>query len=370
MSSHTTSGLRVTLVLGGGGLKGLAHIGVFRALEERGVSVALTIGTSMGALIAGAWASGMPIREMEARARLVRRRHVFQVAHVDMALRRMNSPAIYRREPLDELITSLIGDVRFDDLWRPLLVNTVDLHAGRQVFWGMVGRRDARVRDAVYASCALPGMFPPRTIGNRTYVDGAVIENLAVRLAGVLSPDPVIAVNLTAMGTVRTPAETTGFAATYARGLEIVMQSQIEGNLRGWHGPPLLLIEPKVSGVSMFAFNRTGALVAEGRRATLEALDALATPLDRLGGGVHPRRNVKVRVDPELCIGCRLCATRAPAVFRMEGDKAVVIQETHEWGPVPAPYVSDCPTAAIKVETEGLSVSPSPAAPQLRSPGR
>jgi ferredoxin len=183
-------------------------------------------------------------------------------------------------------------------------------------------------------------------------VDGAVIENLAVRLAGVLSPDPVIAVNLTAMGTMRTEAETTGFAATYARGLEIVMQSQIEGNLRGWHGPPLLLIEPKVSGVPMFSFNRTASLVAEGRRATLEALDSLTTPLDQLGGGLHPRRNVTVRVDEELCIGCRLCATRAPAVFRMEGDKAAVIQRSHEWGPVPAPYVSDCPTAAIKVDAD------------------
>ncbi len=357
MSSHPTSGLRVTLVLGGGGLKGLAHIGVFRALEERGISTALTIGTSMGSLVAGAWASGMPIREMEARARLVRRRNVFQVAHFDMALKRMMSPAIYRREPLEELIKSLIGEVRFDDLWRPLLVNTVDLHAGRQVFFGMVGRRDALVRDAVYASCALPGMFPPQTIGSRTYVDGAVIENLAVRLAGVLSPDPVIAVNLTAMGTVRTPAQTAGFAATYARGLEIVMQSQVEGNLRGWHGPPLLLIEPRVSGASMFDFNRTPALIAEGRRATLEALDSLARPLDQLGGGVHPRRNVRVRVEPELCIGCRLCATRAPAVFRVEDDKAVVIQAEHEWGPLAAPYVAECPTGAIKVEAAGTATA-------------
>ena len=135
---------------------------------------------------------------MEARALQVRRRDVFQVARVDVALRRLLAPALYRREPLETLVSSLVGDITFRDLKRRLLVNTTDLHSGMQVMWGLPGLLDARVADAVAASCALPGIFPPREIGGRAYVDGAVVENLPVRLAASLGSGPIIAVNVAA----------------------------------------------------------------------------------------------------------------------------------------------------------------------------
>ncbi|HEX6408549.1 MAG TPA: patatin-like phospholipase family protein, partial [Gemmatimonadales bacterium] len=119
-----------TLVLSGGGLKGLAHIGVLRALEERHLVPSLVVGSSIGSLIAAAWAAGVPTPKMEARARLVRRRDVFQVARADVAFRRLLAPALYRREPLQELIDYLVGNVTFNDLPRRLLINTVDLHSG------------------------------------------------------------------------------------------------------------------------------------------------------------------------------------------------------------------------------------------------
>ena len=271
MSAHS-----FTLVLSGGGLKGLAHIGVFRALEERGLVPDLVVGSSMGSLVGAAWAAGIPVADMAARALLVRRRHVFQVAHVDMALRRLLAPAIYRREPLDLLIGELVGDRTFNDLARPLLVNSVDLHSGRQVLWGLPGRRSVRVADAVFASCALPGIFPPRNIDGRMYIDGAVVENLPIHVAATASRGPVVAVNVAATSVERAAHETQGFAATYIRGLEIVMQAQIEGHLARWNGPPILLVEPRVAHVGMFSFYHTQELIDEGYRATLAALDARA----------------------------------------------------------------------------------------------
>ena len=83
-----------TLVLSGGGLKGLAHIGVLKALEERGMRPSLIVGSSMGSMVAGAWAAGMTLDEMERRALALLRRDVFRVAHVDMALKRMHAPAL------------------------------------------------------------------------------------------------------------------------------------------------------------------------------------------------------------------------------------------------------------------------------------
>ena len=267
-----------TLVLSGGGLKGLAHVGVLKALEERGRRPALVVGSSMGSLVAGAWAAGMPLDEMEQRALAVRRRDVFRVAHVDMAIRRMHAPALYRREPLDALLESIVGDRTFNDLHAPLLVNSVDLLTGQQVTWGLPGRRTVRVADAIFASCALPGVFPPREIQGHFYVDGAVIENLPVRVAATAGTGDIIAVNVAATSTPRTQAETDGFAATYVRGLEIVMQAQIEGLLRDWAGPPLTLIEPHVAHIGMFSFHQTQELIDEGHRATLEALDRADPP--------------------------------------------------------------------------------------------
>lgn len=341
-----------TLVLSGGGLKGLAHVGVLQALHERHEIPVLVIGSSMGALIAATWATGMPLREMRARAARVRRRDVFAVAHTDMAFRRMAAPAVYRREPLDALITSLVGHRTFRDLTRRILVNTVDLNSGVQVLWGLPGLEDVSVADAVFASCALPGILPPRNIGGRWFVDGAVVENLPLRFAAEAGGGPIIAVNLNPFGPFdleRRSVETQGFASTYIRGLEMVMQAQSAERLRSWRHPPLVLVQPRVGHISMFAFDRTEDLIVEGYRAMSETLDLIG-PLSKLQPGTHPRRPVRVTVDRDLCVGCGACALSAPEVFRMGSDRrAEVISPVHDWSPVDGTYVSHCPTHAIHV---------------------
>jgi NTE family protein len=342
-----------TLVLSGGGLKGLAHIGVLRALEERSLVPNLVVGSSIGSLIAAAWAAGVPAHQMEARARLVRRRDVFQVARADVAFRRLLAPALYRREPLETLIATLVGGITFNDLQRRLLINTVDLHSGMQVMWGLPGLRSARVADAVAASCALPGIFPPREINGRAYVDGAVVEHLPVRMAASLGQGPILAINVAATSVLRSQVETQGFAATYIRGLEIVMQTQIETQLRDWKGPPLVLVQPKVEHISMFAFDRTEELIEAGYRATANTLDQLGTKLSGIGRGMHPTRRLRVLVDEERCVGCGSCVVQAPQVFRLDSrGKAEVLTPIQTWSPIDGAYVLNCPTYAISVSPE------------------
>jgi NTE family protein len=342
-----------TLVLSGGGLKGLAHIGVLRALEEHGLVPSLVVGSSIGSLIGAAWASGVPLRQMEARARAVRRRDIFQVAHTDVAFRRLQAPALYRREPLEFLVRSLVGDVTFRDLPRRLLVNTVDLHSGMQVLWGLPGLLDTKVADAVVASCALPGIFPPRVINGRSYVDGAVVENLPVRLAASLGTGPILAVNVAATSVVRSSDETVGFAATYTRGLEIAMQTQIEGQLREWEGPPLILVLPRVEHISMFAFDRNEELLEAGYRAASQTLAGLGGKLNTVPSGMHPTRRLRVLVDESRCVGCGACVVQAPKVFRLDArGKAEVHTPIQTWSPIEGAYVLNCPTYAISVRPE------------------
>jgi NTE family protein len=358
-ASHLNPGKRLnpdrpfTLVLSGGGLKGLAHIGVLRALEERGLVPSLVVGSSIGSLVGAAWAAGATPQQMEVRALRVRRRDVFQVARADVAFRRLLAPALYRREPLESLVASLVGDVTFRDLKRRLLVNTTDLHSGMQVMWGLPGLLDARVADAVTASCALPGIFPPREIGGRAYVDGAVVENLPVRLAASLGSGPIIAVNVAATSIRRQAHETEGFAATYIRGLEIVMQTQIDGQLRDWSGPPLVLVQPKVEHISMFEFEKTAELIEAGYLATAQTLELIGGKLHLVERGMHPTRRLRVLVDEQRCVGCGTCVVQAPKVFRLDArGKAEVLTPVQTWSPLEGAYVLTCPTDAISVRPE------------------
>ncbi len=342
-----------SLVLSGGGLKGLAHIGVLRALEERGLVPSLVVGVSMGALIGGAWAAGRRIRELEDRALSLERGDVFRIAHLDMALRRMLAPAVYRREPLDRIIDDLVGERTFRDLEHRLLVNTVDINSGHPMLWGLPGLDTARVSDAVFASCALPGILPPREVNGHFCADGAIVDNLPVRAAAAVGEGPVIAVDVGAGDVERAGIERSGFAMTYGRGIEIVMGKLAELTLQDWTTPPLVLVRPKVSRVGMFAFNRTQHLLAEGYRATHEALDTIPDGLDSLPpGGLHPVRHVEVRVDQTRCVGCGLCAALNPRVFAMdENGRAVVRMRERTTTPLGDVAVRMCPTCAISAES-------------------
>jgi NTE family protein len=340
-----------TLVLGGGGLKGLSHIGALRALEERGMTPGAVIGCSMGALIAAGWARGLSVRELEDRALAVTRKDIFRIAHLDMALKRMLAPAIYRSEPLEHLIRSLVGDTIFSELPRRLIVNTVDLNTGQQVLWGLPGLDHAAVADAVFASCALPGILPPRTVAGRVCVDGAVIENLPVRAALTQGRHPIIAIDVGGTRVERKGVERKGFVTVYSRGLEIVMQTLASTYLRNWTDPPVVLVRPRVERVSMFAFHRTAFLIAEGYRALNEALDLLPKQLAELPPGLHPQREMEVKVVRDRCVGCGACAARAPESFVMGADGIATVKSQRQWwSPAGDALLAICPTHAITAE--------------------
>lgn len=338
-----------TLVLSGGGMKGLAHVGVLKALEERDLVPAEVVGSSIGALVGACWCSGMRPREIEEVALAVRRRDLFRVAHRDMAFKRMRSPALYQREPLQHLIRGLIGDVTFEELERPLIVNTVDLESGTQVFWGAPGLTDVDVADAVFAACALPGYLPPREIHGRYYMDGAAVSNLPVGVARARGRDLAIAVDVGSPGTFTPDTHQAGFAAVYARAIEIAIATMRTMELIHWQRPPLLLVQPRVEHIGMFVFDRNRELIDEGHRATAEALDRPEGLPPADATGVYPRRRFHVRVERDRCIGCGACLVHGPpGLFRLDAEgKAVVTAPVQHWSPVEGDFVRQCPTLAI-----------------------
>lgn len=344
--TRPTSRRRIALVLGGGGMKGFAHIGVMKALEERDIRPTLYAGTSIGALLAAARIGGTSAEELGRRAETLRRRDLFRINHLGMLMDRMRSPSIYLEEPLRALCNAVVPAGTFEDLSTPLLVNTVDLERCSQLVWGTPGLRDANVQDAVYASCALPGYFPPGRVEDRVCVDGGVIDNLPVAIAA-LDADVVIAVDV-GSSDIRpiTDGIALGFANTYMRAATTMMHALQQYPLTHWDGPPMVLVRPRV-GEDWLSFGSIGETIREGHRAASKALEDFALYAEQ-GGGVYPRRRFELEVNAERCIGCGLCVSLSPQTMGLDArGKAYARTRSVDWSPADGDFVHSCPTQAI-----------------------
>jgi NTE family protein len=259
---------------------------------------------------------------------------------------RMRSPSIYLEEPLRDLARAVVPKGTFNDLPMPLLVNTVDLERGSPMIWGSRGLKDVNVQDAVYASCALPGFFPPGRVGDRICVDGGVIDNLPVAIAG-LEADLIIAVDVgSAELAPLKDVHSRGFASIYMRAATTMMHTLQQFPLTRWDGPPMVLIRPR-STEDWLSFNNIPHSIKEGRRAGLKALEDIDAFYDQ-PGGVYPRRRFEIGVDREKCIGCGLCVSLAPNLMGMGSDgKAYTLTRTADWSPADGDFVAFCPTDAI-----------------------
>jgi NTE family protein len=177
--------MNITLALGGGGIRGVAHIGVLRALERNGFTIRAIAGTSAGGLIGALYAAGKTPDELQAVITNVDQKKLFTRGKKD-------GPALLGIAGLVELLTGLLGERSFDDLDIPFACTGVDTLSGREVIL-----HHGNVLQAVTATVAVPGVFPPVKIDGVTLIDGGVLDPVPVRLARWLAPRyPVPAVVL------------------------------------------------------------------------------------------------------------------------------------------------------------------------------
>ncbi|HEX6938641.1 MAG TPA: patatin-like phospholipase family protein [Longimicrobiales bacterium] len=264
---------RVILVLGGGGVKGMAHIGAWKAMEEAGLEVAEIVGTSIGALVGACIAGGMGWRELAPLAVALRKRDIVSLNGRAVLVNGIRQRSVFHGDRLAEYIRSVLPVERFEELRRPLSVNAVDLETGRTEWFGAGGRMDVGLAEAVYASCALPLFYPPAEIGGRHYVDGGVGAALAVERARERGAELVVAVDVSA-GPVKDALDTIskGMVAIHHRVFDIMSHAQREAQLSTWSGPPLIYVRPRLDGISTFDFGRTDFFLEEGYRAARAAI--------------------------------------------------------------------------------------------------
>jgi len=176
----------IAMALGGGGAKGNAHIGVLRFLLREGFRIRVVAGTSFGGIVAGAFAAGFSPDEIEDRFSRVDQAKLYGRVPGER-------PSLLGLSGVYKWLDEMFGEMTFADLKIPCAMVAVDLDTGREVIL-----REGRVRDAILATIALPGIFPSYPLNGWNLIDGGVLNPVPVSVARSLAPDlPVVAVVLT-----------------------------------------------------------------------------------------------------------------------------------------------------------------------------
>lgn len=175
----------IALALGGGGVKGLAHIGVLQVLEREGFNIRAIAGTSAGGMVGAIYSAGYAPDEIASRLVMLDFKRMYSRMPGDR-------PSLLGLSGVTHQLADFLGSQTFADLKLPFACTAVDLEAGE-----LVTLSHGQVLEAVLATIAVPGIFPPRLWEGRLMVDGGVLDPVPVALARSLAPHlPVVAVVL------------------------------------------------------------------------------------------------------------------------------------------------------------------------------
>lgn len=284
---------RIGLVLGGGGARGAAHVGVLKVLEELRIPVDVIAGTSMGSIVGGLYATGMGAQEIGQEIQAMNWDDLFRDApnRAERSFRRKRDDDLYtfkgrvgfndgkievplayvRGQKFDLVLNRLtlpVVDVKdFDRLPIPYRAVAADLETGKEV---VLGR--GSLAKAVRASMAVPAAFDPVEIDGRLLVDGGIANNVPVNVARRMGADVVIVVDvgsgLYKRKEIGTALDVTGQLANFLFTLNTEQQLKTLG-------PKDVLIRPPLDDIGGGSFERAAQAIPAGERGAREVIDAL-----------------------------------------------------------------------------------------------
>jgi NTE family protein len=248
---------RVGLALGGGVVRGMAHLGVLMALERGGIPIDIVTGTSVGSLIGAFYSTGRPIDELIGLANGLGWRHMIRPVII--------RDGFFSFAGLEKWLVRQMGDLHFSDLARPFAAVASDIDS-----WRPIILREGRVAPAVRASCSVPGLIQPVEIGGRRLADGGITDNVPVDAARLLGADYVIGVNIF------------GGLARKRRGPMAMGFAALETMVR-WSGGGLVtadcLISPAIDDLSYVRFAHRERLIELGIAGAEEKLPEIRAAL-------------------------------------------------------------------------------------------
>lgn len=308
---------RICLVLSGGGARGAAHIGVLRVLEEMRVPIHCVAGTSMGALVGGAFATGMPINEMDEITKAITTELIIQERppRQEWSIRRKQddygifigpeirykngelglSKGLVSGVQLESVLRNLSrvkGSYRFDDLPIPFRAVATDLVTGEAVVF-----KEGEIANVMRASMAVPGAVAPAEFDGMMLVDGMLTQNLPVDVAREMGADVIIAVN------VGTPLakreELKGILGVTGQMLSILTEQNVQRSLAALK-PSDILISPELEGYSTGDFDDLAKIAPLGEGAARKVADRLAQLSIPAAEYAALRARQLVKVEPDL----------------------------------------------------------------------
>ncbi|HEY5517170.1 MAG TPA: patatin-like phospholipase family protein [Coriobacteriia bacterium] len=262
---------RLGLALGGGAVRGAAHVGVLAVLEREGISPDVVAGVSTGAIVGAGIAAGVPAAEM---MEAFRKSSWLQIA-IPAWLSRLS---MLDSSPLGALIEKVTSVSDFSDLRLPFAAVACDLLTGRRVVI-----TSGSLREAIVASSAIPGLFQPVRRGGQLLVDGQLIENVPAQEALDLGADYVLGVDI--MPPPVNSAEPAELRDVILMSWDIVQRRRQRDGAQ-----PDLMVTPAVGSLSLSDFSRVGDAYDAGVAAMEAALPRLRADLGLAGHipGVQP----------------------------------------------------------------------------------
>jgi len=183
---------KVGLALGSGGAKGIAHIGVLKALKDAHVQVDYVAGTSVGAMVASMYAFNIGIDTI---AEIAQRLTLTQITTF-----KFNKTGFFTADPLKEILIEHLGEVNIEDAAIPLSIVATDINTGEEVIF-----TEGPLADAVCASASIPGVYIPMQLNGRTLVDGGIVQSVPVQAVKAMGAGVIIASQLGGVGAYEEP---------------------------------------------------------------------------------------------------------------------------------------------------------------------
>lgn len=263
------------LALGGGGVKGLAHIPLLKKLDALGAKPSYIAGTSMGAILGALYATGLSGEDIESRVRdhlftrkdsikhlYKRRKHLMRWLRVFSFEK--NRGGFFNAEGLfDELFSEIIG-ISFEDLPIKFTAVATNFHNGAEV-----ALSTGALLPAVQASMAVPGIFAPVKINDQLLVDGGLVNNVPCNYVCV-DACPIIASDVISLMRKQTPKATEVLSGS----LSIMLRKSTESVYEKF--PPEILFQPDTNKIDAFDFHKIAETLARGEQAIATIEDDLA----------------------------------------------------------------------------------------------
>lgn len=255
---------RIALVLGAGASKGFAHIGVLKILETNHIPIHMIIGTSAGSFVGSLYAYGYNAFQLQKMSLSIEKADI-----VDLTI---PENGFIKGEKIEEYINRMVNNTPIEKMRTPFFAVATDLLNGQDVVFGK-----GNTGTAVRASCSIPGIFRPVSIGSRLYADGGIVSPVAVDAARRMGADIVIAVDISSDIDTSQPQNT---IETILKAINI-MYSKISNQQLSRAD---VVIRPRVSFIGSADFDKRHEAILEGEKAAIEALPRIKEIMDRLKG--------------------------------------------------------------------------------------